>query len=149
MLLFTASSARLVLPERIPACKVTASPPSAVQDHRRESDEDHWRNCPNQSSCPRCWFEAGMSGMLRKGASSFQHPRDLAGWSERFQFVHPTSGTRTWLVARPMSWGPSWSAGCWVCCHFEPPKYRSSFGRLEVSAKKLRCSSSRQGFVFL
>lgn len=115
--------------------EVTAAKPANAAGEIQDSQSDHWRSCQAQSACPRCIFEAGMAGVLRKGAASFAQPNAASAWTERFTFIHPTAGRKTWLVARPPSWGSAFAIGCWVCCHFEPPKYRSTFGRLEVTSR--------------
>ena len=99
-------------------------------------DDTHWQRCAesgDQANCARCRFEAGFAGVLRRGASGFQAENDSAAWKNLFQ--HPTAGWRTWLTTKPRAWGGKWSMGCWICAHYEPPRFGSSFGRLEVSIR--------------
>ena len=108
-------------------------------------DDTHWQRCAesgDQANCARCRFEAGFAGMLRRGASGFQAENDSAAWKNLFQFQHPTAGWRTWLTTKPHAWGGKWSMGCWICAHYEPPRFGSSFGRLEVSMKNTVAPSS-------
>ena len=37
-----------------------------------------------------------------------------------------------------------WGVGCWICHHFPPDKFGSSFSRLEVTGKSLQVSSLKK-----
>ncbi|CAE7296558.1 unnamed protein product, partial [Symbiodinium sp. CCMP2456] len=110
--------------------------PQQPLDEEWLDDDTHWQRCAEsgaQANCTRCRFEAGFAGMLRRGARGFQPESDGAAWKNLFQFQHPRAGWKTWLVTKPRAWGGKWSMGCWICSHYEPPKFGSSFGRLGVS----------------
>lgn len=106
-----------------------------------EADELHAQNCV-WGSCPRCWFEKGFRGELRRGCRQTQvYALDKRfAWSTRFVFEHPNVGTRTWLTVTPYSAG-KWAAGCWVC-NASGQKYANSFSKIAVDSKiGLTCSA--------
>lgn len=100
-----------------------------------ETDENHHSACQLED-CPRCFFELGFKGSLRRGSSASHPPNAALSWSSRLQFDHPTAGRRTWLAVRPYSWGGPWSLGCWVC-NFAvgSVRYASTMANVSMTSK--------------
>ena len=107
-----------------------------------EAEEEHWAGC-QAPECPRCYFEAGFAGMLRRGARNLVAPCQSHSWAQRFSFKHPVTGQqKTWLAQKTADHVPPWGMGCWICLHYEPERYGSSFARLAVCAKNTVSPSS-------
>ena len=96
-------------------------------------DREHWRNCRDKSNCARCHFESGFRGELRRGGHAGL-PDANKSWAQKFLFRHPVLGTRTWICCSPYRYG-TFGIGCWVCAHFSPDKWASSFSRLQVTGR--------------
>ena len=102
---------------------------------------DHWNSCQGAQTCPRCRFEKGFFGMLRKGSTAAHPCRDELAWRSKFVFAHPALGERTWLCPKPYSFGGPWAIGCWPCMAFGN-KFSSSFSRAEVNCKDMMQTST-------
>ena len=117
-----------------------------------EEDQRHWTSCRDKDSCSRCWFERGFRGELRKGGKPGA-PDAAKAWCQKFMFRHPVSGAdRTWLAVAPYN-RPRFGVGCWVCAHYSPARWASSFSRLEVCTKDtlgpsaFQCHSRSKGHL--
>jgi hypothetical protein len=96
-----------------------------------ERDDAHAKQCRSES-CPRCYFEAGIAGRLRRGQTGEHESRSDKSWAAGFTFYHlASSSMRTWICVRPYAWGGPFGAGCWLCnCYGEA--WRGSFAKVEV-----------------
>ena len=113
---------------------VSISPPSQGPQGSYVSDLDHWKQCQD-AECPRCFFENGFRGQLRRGTSELGLENDSLAWRNKFTFRHPELGEKCWLAVKPRTFPGGFGIGCWVCAH-HPQKYSSSFARLSVNTKE-------------
>ena len=100
-------------------------------------DAVHEQTCKDDC-CPRCFFERGYRGELRRGSSSQHEPNDRLAWCKLFVFQHPAHGLRSWLTVRPYSWCGGWGVGCWLCNSVlseSREKWPGSFARVSVHLK--------------
>ena len=124
-----------------PLCiPVSIAPPRDVAAGSYQSDDEHWDQC-NDEDCPRCFFENGFRGQLRRGSKSVSSENDSLAWRNKFVFQHPVVGLRTWLSVKPRNFAGGFGVGCWICAHF-PQKHPSSFSRLSVSTRETMGPSS-------
>jgi hypothetical protein len=101
-----------------------------------EPDEQHHSACQLDHNCPRCFFELGFKGALRRGSAGSHPPSEALAWCSQFQFDHPTAGRKTWVAVKPYSWGGPWSMGCWVCNFaVSGVKYTSTMAKLSMAVK--------------
>ncbi|CAE7776247.1 unnamed protein product [Symbiodinium sp. CCMP2592] len=113
---------------------VSIPPPSRGPQGSYESDLDHWKQCQD-AECPRCFFENGFRGQLRRGTSALALENETLAWRNKFTFRHPELGEKCWLAVKPRTFPGGFGIGCWVCAH-HPQKYSSSFSRLSVNTKE-------------
>ena len=71
-----------------------------------DSDAVHAAACTKAHECPRCRFEAGFVGRLRKGRAGFLSPRPDVEWQSMFAFQNLAMNKKdTWIAGRPAEWG--------------------------------------------
>lgn len=127
-------------PRSLPVTKVLISKCNSTQVLYQD-DAAHESECSG-SDCPRCFFEAGYIGCIRRGSTELGHqPNPTTAWADRFTFTHPSLGSKSWLTVAPWSQPPTcpWGIGCWVCHEYglesAEVKWCNAFASLSVNSR--------------
>ena len=128
-------------PRSLPVSRRSLQVVAGARPAEYEDDAAHEAQCTLSDKCPRCFFEAGFRGSVRRGSNSLGHSQSPSlAWADRFTFTHPVLGIKTWLAVAPWSQPPesSWGIGCWVCHEYATDglKWCGAYSSLQVQTKK-------------